>query len=251
MTLEACFVVPFFLFAFLNIMSIIDIYRLQGNMSAALHDTGKTMAVYAYPYMVVTEDLLGGEAEGNRLQSLAISYTYVENSVAQKVGDIYPADVKWRQTRLLEGDDCIDLMAEYRVSPPVRLMGYNDVIMFNRLRTRAWTGYDNAANAGNEDEEEIVYIAETGTVYHRSRGCTYLKLSITVVSKEELDDERSANGSIYHGCEECGSRAGDTVYITNYGTKYHGSLRCSKLKRTVSSVPISQVHDKSACSKCG
>ena len=48
MTIEACLVLPFFLFAFLNIISIVEIYRLQGNMSAAMHDTAKRMAVYGY-----------------------------------------------------------------------------------------------------------------------------------------------------------------------------------------------------------
>ena len=32
MTVEACFVLPFFLFAFLNVISIVELYRLQGNM---------------------------------------------------------------------------------------------------------------------------------------------------------------------------------------------------------------------------
>lgn len=41
MTVEACFVLPFFLFAFLNVISILELYRLQGNMSAAMHDTAK------------------------------------------------------------------------------------------------------------------------------------------------------------------------------------------------------------------
>ena len=41
-----------------------------------------------------------------------------------------------------------------------------------------------------------------------------------------------------------------TVFITDYGTSYHGKLGCSKLKRTVHKVHKSEVNDKNLCSKC-
>jgi hypothetical protein len=47
MTVEACMVLPLFLFAFLNVISIMDIFRLQGSMSAVMHDTAREMAVLA------------------------------------------------------------------------------------------------------------------------------------------------------------------------------------------------------------
>jgi hypothetical protein len=250
MTVEACFVLPFFLFAFLNIISIIDIYRLQGNMSAAMHATEKTMAVYAYEYMVLTQDLIDDDVEKG-IASIAMSNTYVASSVKHRVGDIYPNGIRWELSQVMDDNECIDLLAIYEVNPPIGIVGYKTRTMYNRLRTRAWTGYDNAKNSKLDSGEEIVYIAETGTVYHKSRGCTYLKLSISTLTKEAVNDERSADGSIYTACESCGSKACETVYITNYGKRYHSSLRCSKLKRTVSTVPISQVGDKGACSKCG
>jgi hypothetical protein len=249
MTVEACFVLPFFLFAFLNIISIIDIYRIQGNMSAAMHDTEKTMAVYAYEYMVVTQDLM--DADYGKGQSIALTYTYAASNVKNKVGGIYPDNTVWLRSEILESDDCIDLIAEYTIKPPIGIMGYRNQYMYNRLRTRAWTGYDNAKNSLLDSGDEIVYVAETGSVYHRSRGCTYLKLSISTLPKSAVKEERSADGSIYRSCEECGSKAGETVYITNYGKRYHSFLRCSKLKRIISAVPISQVGGKGPCSKCG
>jgi hypothetical protein len=250
MTVEACFVLPFFLFAFLNIISIIDIYRLQGNMSAAMHATEKTMAVYAYEYMVLTQDLIDDELEKG-IASITISDTYVDSSVKQKVGDIYPDKIRWELSKIMDDNDCIDLLAIYEVNPPIGIVGYSTQYMYNRLRTRAWTGYDNAKNSKLDSGEEIVYITDTGTVYHKSRGCTYLKLSISTLTKEAVNDERSADGSKYTACESCGFKAGETVYITNYGKRYHSTLRCSKLKRTISAVPISKVGNKGACSKCG
>jgi hypothetical protein len=208
------------------------------------------MAVYAYEYMVLTQDLIDDEVEKG-IVSIAMSDTYVASSVKQKLGDIYPDGIRWELSKIMDDDDCIDLLAVYRANPPIGLMGYSARPMYNRLRTRAWTGYDNAKYSKLDSGEVIVYITETGTVFHRSRGCTYLKLSISTLSKEAVKEERSADGSKYTSCESCGKNAGETVYITNYGKRYHSSLRCSKLKRTISAVPISEVGDKGACSKCG
>ncbi|MBQ2257432.1 MAG: pilus assembly protein, partial [Lachnospiraceae bacterium] len=66
-----------------------------------------------------------------------------------------------------------------------------------------------------------------------------------------LERERNESREIYYPCEECGGSCGNTVYITSHGNRYHATLSCSKLKRTVLAVPISQVGGRGACSKCG
>ena len=255
MTVEACFVLPFFLFAFLNIISILELYRLQGNMSAAMHDTVKSMAVYGYEYRT----LRGTSLEG--AESLGLTYLYASNKVKSKLGTGYldnspiaggASAIGWVRSSVMEKDDCIDLLADYRIRPPAAVVGFAERRMYNRLRTRAWTGYDNAgAGADSDTDEEIVYITPEGDVYHRSRGCTYLKLSIVAVDKSFLESTRNESGEIYYPCEECGGGCGNTVYITSHGNRYHATLGCSKLKRTVMAVPISKVGDRGACSKCG
>ena len=254
MTVEACFVLPFFLFAFLNVISIVEIYRLQGNMSAAMHDTAKQMAVYGYEYREV-----GGSA--GMAESMGLTYLYAAGRVQAKLGTDYLnksplaggfSAVSWLRSSVMREDDCIDLVAEYRVAPPAAVVGYHQRVLYNRIRTRAWTGYDNAAHgAGGIVEEEIVYITPEGTVYHRSRGCSYLKLSIVAVDKTFLDTQRNQDGSKYYPCGECGDTCADTVYITDYGNRYHATLGCSGLKRTVMAVPISEAGSRGACSKCG
>jgi hypothetical protein len=203
------------------------------------------------PYKELTSEAFDGEY--GRVQSAVLSQAYGYLRAKQTLGDLYPQYTNWALSSVLGDDDCIDLVALYSSNPPISLMGYRSVRIINRLRTRAWTGFDaSKASKGNDGkEEEIVYIAETGTVYHKSRACTHIKLSIKSTSLTSVGDIRSKNDSIYHKCEKCGSKAKGTVYITDYGDRYHSSLSCSGLKRTISAVPISQVGDKPACSKCG
>lgn len=255
MTIEACLVLPLFLFAFLNMISIIELYRLQGNMSIAMHDTVKQMAVYGYEYQA----LGGGGADV--AQSLGMTYLYAVGRVKAKLGSDYldssplaggTAGISWLRSSVMQKDDCIDLVAEYLIKAPVAVVGFGKQTFYNRMRTRAWTGYDNAKNsAGSTNEEEIVYITPEGIVYHRSRGCSYLKLSITSVDKSFLDTQRNKNGGKYYVCGECGASCGNTVYITQYGDKYHATLSCSGLKRTILAVPISETGGRGACSRCG
>jgi hypothetical protein len=237
-------VLPFFLFAVLNIISIIDIYRLQGNMSASLHNSARNMAVIAYEYKEIFD------SDSSKLESLELTYAYARTKAIKDLGGIFPKNDNWVMSEILQDNEFIDLVVTYDVNPPIGIIGYKKQHMFNRLRTRAWTGYDNAANSDNE-AEEIVYVAETGTVYHRSRVCTYLKLTISKIAASTVSGERNLGGGKYSACEACGNKSSDTLYITNYGNKYHSTITCSKLKRTVSAVPISKVGDKGACSKCG
>ena len=83
MTVEACLVLPLFLFAFLNIISVVEVYRLQGAMSAAMHDTAKQMAVYGYEYQKI-----GGGGAG-MAESLGLTYLVAAGKVRAKLGTAY------------------------------------------------------------------------------------------------------------------------------------------------------------------
>ena len=80
MTVEAAFVLPFFLFAFLNIISILEIYRLQSNMSAAMHMTAKEMAVCAYEYKALSDGDTG------KAESRGLKQFYAANRVKKIIG---------------------------------------------------------------------------------------------------------------------------------------------------------------------
>ena len=103
-------------------------------------------------------------------------------------------------------------------------------------------------------DERIVYITETGRVYHLTAECTYLKLSISQIQYSDLQEKRNESGGKYKPCERCGAdkerEDNMTVWITSYGDRYHTSLSCSGLKRHIREIPLSETGGRSPCGKC-
>lgn len=119
----------------------------------------------------------------------------------------------------------------------------------SRVCVRRWNGFDpsNGGDSGND----VVYVTAQGRAYHESLSCSYLKLSIHTGKISALGYVRSKNGNKYYPCEECGAKIGEICYYTDYGTRAHSSLTCSKLKRTIRTVPRSEAIKKyRPCSKC-
>lgn len=143
----------------------------------------------------------------------------------------------------------MDLTICYKVKPVVDILGFSGFDMANRCCMKAWTGYRSEGYGAGENQEELVYITERGTVYHKSRHCSYLALSIRSAEREEIERLRNADGAKYYPCESCGGNGGE-VFLTEQGNRYHASLSCSRLKRTVFTVPISETGGRGACSKC-
>ena len=63
---------------------------------------------------------------------------------------------------------------------------------------------------------------------------------------------RNESGERYHACEKCvgTGAAGELLYITDTGNRYHNSLECGGLKRSVRLVKKSEVSGCPACSTC-
>ncbi|MEG1846851.1 MAG: hypothetical protein RRX92_01295 [Lachnospiraceae bacterium] len=256
-TVEASLVLPLFLFAVVNLLSMLDILRLQSNMEATLHQIAKPMAVYAYAYdkmSPVEQPLLEG------IGSAVLSTTYLKEKVIQEAGKSYIASspisggvkgISCLHSKIMQ-KDMIDIVADYKVHSAMPIMGLGQMKMANRCRMRAWTGYDNT-NAGESGRlaESMVYVTESGSVYHSNRNCTHLTLSIQSASYHHIEKYRNQEGEKYHACESCGKETpGAVVYITGQGNRYHTSLHCSGIKRTVRLIPLSQVGGKGPCSRC-
>ncbi len=144
----------------------------------------------------------------------------------------------------------LELHVKYRVKIPVASISDLSVPMEETMKAKGWNGY--TGSGFWDTQNEVVYVTENGMVYHKDAGCNYLELSIQQVDAGEIGDIRNQSQGIYHACEACvhGS-ANAEVYITDYGERYHNSLNCIGLKRTIYAIPLSEAVGKGVCSKCG
>lgn len=255
LTIEAALIIPIFLFAITAVLSFTDILRLQMKTDSAMAQCAKELAVYGY-----AEESILGEAIDDMpfAAETFFSETYVRNRVVSELGKDYlsgsPAGgsgtIHFVGSRIME-DDRIELRSAYYVTPFFALSPKSGFLTGTCAVARAFTGYDNLSAVSDTDKEEFVYITPEGTAYHKSRNCHYLDLSIEKVFMEDISGFRNKDGGIYYACPLCkGSGNGATVFVTDYGNRYHRDVLCSGLKRTVEMVPISETGGRHSCSKC-
>lgn len=143
-----------------------------------------------------------------------------------------------------KGPEEITLPDVYSYTPIGGLIPLPKVWMHNTVKVHAWTGasQENGISDGKEPEE-MVYVTETGSVYHKKAGCRYLNLSLDQVSGSSISSRRNQYGEKYAPCESCSRNQppAGSVYITGTGNRYHNQATCSGLKRTVKLVKQSQV----------
>lgn len=145
-----------------------------------------------------------------------------------------------------------DVAVQYKVHIPIGLAIIDDYYVVQKSKVRVFVGLRNSNPDDEEDgDEDSVYITETGTVYHESRECTYLKLSITKIAHASLDNQRNSSGGKYYKCEICKPGKQEYCYITKQGNRYHNNANCSGLKRTIKVIKRLEIGDRRACTRCG
>ncbi|MDO4340162.1 MAG: hypothetical protein Q4C91_19065 [Eubacteriales bacterium] len=155
------------------------------------------------------------------------------------------------------GPEEITLPDIYIYEPVGGLIPLPKVWMHNTVKVHAWTGKDfevfQDGESADGENEEMVYVTESGSVYHKKPDCTYLDLSINRASGSAVASMRNAYGECYGACEICSrnQKPAGSVYITKTGNRYHNLESCSGLKRTVRMVKHSHAEGMGACSRCG
>ena len=256
-SIEASIVMPIFMFAFLEILSLLNYLSVYSGVLYALKMVGEPISIYGYAQDMLVDSekelSLGEEV----LSSVIFSEGYLDCQIKK-----YCQDAVFEQT-LRGGRDgirvlgsyidtersCLSLIAWYTVKPVVDLAGTN-VFLVNRYYIRMWTGY---SLEGKDSSEKAVYITENGTVYHVSRDCTHLRLSVRKITPSDLQDARNDSGGKYSRCEVCfdDNTQVDGYFITNSGERYHAAISCSGLKRTIYAVEPKEVAGWPMCSRCG
>ncbi len=270
-TVEAALVLPLFLFALIGILCFLVVMSIQTRLNIALLEVGRESARYAFTYDQIMElsskeeEELRGNLESG-IGSLLIngfSTIYASEQIKERVGRDWLTNTYIKGGKngihligsdFLGKDDVIDFKLRYQIEIPFYVEGWNRLVFIQRCRVKAWTGFYIPTDGEDSNViEEMVYITESGTVYHDNPNCTHLNLSIKNVDFNKIKDLRNQSGGKYYSCEICikNNIGGNLVYITNTGTRYHSSIGCSGLKRGVKTVSISEVSDRRLCKRCG
>lgn len=227
-SLEAAFVVPIFLLAMVTLFLIVQSVLVEAQIYEAAAETAEYMSELAY--------MDGGND--------AIAYLrfpkYVDDTdrvnqyVKQGVHGITFSG------STMNTDSCY---VQLRVAYDMKYMGARSF----EIKKRAYTGADWQKKGAEENTaEKYVYVTDNQEVYHLTRQCSYLSLQIQPCSLE-----MAKNGG-YDACAFCGTeKTGTNVYITSEGERYHSSIKCSGLKRTIYRKKKSEVQGLGPCSRCG
>lgn len=172
-------------------------------------------------------------------------YSYSYSKLQQNARGVALASVN-----INDDNELVTLQKEMNIAPLIKEMGFNKSSTHIKVTYRKWTGYNICGEADGINEEEYVYVAEYGTVYHKDRNCKHLSIQLKIVAAEELTSLRNNNMEKYSKCEICNAQGTGIFFVTDGGSRYHGSASCSGLKRTVRSVKLSEVA-LPPCSICG
>lgn len=102
--------------------------------------------------------------------------------------------------------------------------------------------------------QKTVYITKKGKVYHTSKDCAYLKLSINKTIYKNIGELRNDAGSRYKKCNLCKLDKYEDdmlVFITKHGKNYHSTLECRGISRSVIAVDKAKIGERTLCKKCG
>ena len=242
LTVEAALVIPIFLYFVIGMLFLFQLTGSAGTMAGSIQDTVKQMGVYAYAVKNSSGD--------TKTAADCVSALYARSCLQKGGGE---KEIQLVKASFLDGDEYIDLVAAWKMDAEVPLFHFGETKVLQRGCVRAWTGRDFREERKNaaQSSGEMVYVAATGTVYHKDRNCTHLRLSIRQVLVSAAGSLRNRYGAKYYACSCCRKGTGATVYITDTGTRYHADRSCSGLKRSVHQIKLSDVDNLPPCSKCG
>ena len=243
LTVEASITVPVFLFAMLAIIYMCNALAVKGIIYEASVETSEYMAEYAY-----LSDRFETAELASPVMAAAKFRDYLDDTeLVDRFVTGGSMGITFLGSSFPDSEGNIRLRVTYRLGINAPMFGSFSKLCSFEIRQKAYLGYDLKNIEEKDDEDDVyVYLADNSAVYHLSRSCTYIHYDIDTVSKDvAVKDHRKK-------CEYCGRNSGDTVFVTEYGDRYHSTKSCSRLARNVRRVKKSEVEGSyPPCSKCG
>lgn len=238
-TVETSLAFPIFLCAFVCITGLAQMVLIDMEVHHAVSQTAK---VYAKQQVVRSISDRGQESGGNIFLSIydgsAMCETMIEGG--RKGIKISSSTSSGEEVRL---------RAEYILKMPVPFFSGIRFRRSTAVKRRIFSGY--VKHWGEQDDlsdNQIVYVAENGVVYHKNSSCSHICLKIT----GNAAIQEILHSSKYTACEKCIHNSGNlsALFVTAYGDCYHSTLGCSGLKRTIRAVKLRDVRGLRPCSRC-
>ena len=240
-TIETALVLPLFMFAMLFIMDLFTMLGFYMRVDRALDIEAKKLAREAFEDEVTDRDVICSEIISILRQNSSFPIENGEEGL-----DLSGS--------ILNNREIIRLEARYSFKPSFNLFGLVSPQVTQRRLMHTWIGYERGlfGNGSGEGDEEV-YVAQNGSVYHSTPLCTHINLSISQITGDDVEGLRNADGGRYRPCEQCHAHIGDGIlYITDSGDRYHNSLTCSGLRRTVRAMNLSEALSRGLrpCTRC-
>ena len=243
LTVEASLVIPIFMFAIFMLLSLFNLLIFQTEIRSALFQEGRKLSQCGYSESI--------RAVNIRDEILDL----IDDQIKTKApvdGGMEGLDFSGCD---FTDDEIIRLSVKYVGKLPYDFTGLFKYSFEQKCIMHIFNGYEHGLNSNSNSTytEEYVYVTEFGTVYHRNIECSHIKLNIIKTDGKAVGKLRNKSGGKYKRCEHCKARKKDGVlYVTPDGDRFHNTINCSGLKRTIKSIPLSQAVKKYApCSGCG
>lgn len=232
-TVEAALALPIFLFVMLAFYVMGQCKLAELAVYEAAIETAEYDAEFAY---ISSPDLL--------LTNLKFDEYLDDRNVVKKYVDGGLAGVSFLKTNF-DDSGYIVIAESYStiVDLPMipKLRSKKEFSIKQKLYRGDGTGEETTFDAG---EEAYVYVTDNRDVYHSTRACTHLNLSI-----REVDIDYAKAGG-FSPCERCGGSCAQKCFITDQGRRFHTNIKCSGLKRTIYRVEKDSVSGLPGCGRC-
>ena len=239
-TVEASFGIPLFLLAAVCLIWMIEVRSIRISVANASLNAAKSAAEDTAVIPVLNTIRLKSD----------IVELIGEDRIARSIIRGGSSGISCWKSYVSPFTGDMEVTVEYDIRLPVPMFGSPGAEQKETFTISAWTAA--AAAAGKPGKTP-------GSSMSRTTGRSITKirivhtLSFPSVSFRRTDWTPCAmyGGSRYHACDKCVfGQAMTGVYVTEDGTKYHNSLSCSGLKRTVHAVEKSELAGLGGCSRC-
>lgn len=275
-TYEAALVLPLFIGVLIFFLSFYQLMAAQEILSSASYYAAEEASLYGFLYQGDTDeegaDISVEEVDSsesfqlfllNNLQQIAgrtISSLYFNFRIGLLLNENHINSyfikggingISFAGSEVL-ADDLVIIKIKYYYIVPIFQKLIPPVEVTQNIIMRSFTGHYVPLKNEEKPEEEKVYIAKSGNVYHVDRNCTYIKLSIQEEAYSKIKELHNKNNKKYYECSVCKDQAiiNDKIYVTDHGDRYHTTLKCRSIKRSVTAVAMSEIDEKRPCKKC-